>query len=177
MAHDVPGEGPPASDHLSECLLVVLEEPLPLSERTALIGVTLAQKMSVEVVFHVAIGIEPIDAATVTELDRELPLHREACQLRAQPLFDAAQAMAERTGVASRCELTIDEEPLEAVLRLARDRDCALILVGSHGRGGISRMLHASLVDQLVRESDRPVLVCREDMTAGPLAAGTPRVR
>jgi len=79
---------------------------------------------------------------------------------------------AQRHDVACTSVLTIDEEPCDAVRRLASEQACSLIAIGSHGRGTLTRALTGSLVADLVRLAERPVLVCREDMALQDFGAG-----
>jgi len=49
--------------------------------------------------------------------------------------------------------------PLDAILQYAEEHDCDIIVMGSHGRGGIIRLALGSTTDAVMRASDRPVLV------------------
>ena len=48
-----------------------------------------------------------------------------------------------------------------AILEYADDADIDLIVMGSHGRRGVRRMLLGSVAEEVVRTSDRPVLTIR----------------
>lgn len=50
-------------------------------------------------------------------------------------------------------------DPVEAVHHAVRELDVDLILAASHGMGGLRRMVSGTVVEQLVRNADRPVLV------------------
>lgn len=55
-------------------------------------------------------------------------------------------------------------EPLgEAVVRAAKDWHADLIVLGTHGRRGVSRMLMGSGAEQVIRMAPVPVLVIRAD--------------
>lgn len=49
--------------------------------------------------------------------------------------------------------------PLDAILQYAEEHDCDVIVMGSHGRGGIVRLALGSTADAVMRASDRPVLI------------------
>jgi universal stress protein A len=51
--------------------------------------------------------------------------------------------------------------PVAAIVDCARERRSDLIVVGSHGRTGISRMLMGSVAEAVVRSAPCPVLVIR----------------
>jgi nucleotide-binding universal stress UspA family protein len=60
------------------------------------------------------------------------------------------------------CEtLHINGFPAEAIVETAEAKGCDLIVVGSHGRRGIARLLLGSQATKVVTLSSVPVLVCR----------------
>jgi nucleotide-binding universal stress UspA family protein len=54
-------------------------------------------------------------------------------------------------------------DPGTEIARLARDRKAGLIVISSHGRSGIPRMLLGSVAERVVRLASCPVLVLRSD--------------
>lgn len=57
-------------------------------------------------------------------------------------------------------------KPADVIIKLAEEIDADLIVMATHGRTGITRLLLGSVAEQVVRESPRPVLTMR------PTAAG-----
>jgi nucleotide-binding universal stress UspA family protein len=55
----------------------------------------------------------------------------------------------------------IDGTPSKEIVRYAERNDCDLIVMGTHGRGGIDRLLLGSVAERVVRSSDVPVLTVR----------------
>lgn len=53
--------------------------------------------------------------------------------------------------------------PSETIVRYAEDHGHDLIVLGSHGRTGLSRWLLGSVAEQVVRRASCPVLVVRAD--------------
>ena len=51
--------------------------------------------------------------------------------------------------------------PADEIVRFARDKDVDLIVVGTHGRTGIRRVLMGSVAEHVVREAPCPVLSIR----------------
>ncbi len=60
----------------------------------------------------------------------------------------------------------IDGSPRRAIVEYAEGHDCDLIVMGTHGRGGIDRLLMGSVTEGVIRTSDRPVLTVRRASTA-----------
>jgi universal stress protein A len=50
----------------------------------------------------------------------------------------------------------------EEIVQLARDERADLVVIGTHGRGGINRALLGSVADRVVRLAPCPVLTVRE---------------
>jgi nucleotide-binding universal stress UspA family protein len=49
----------------------------------------------------------------------------------------------------------------ETILDTAQERKCDLIIVGGYGRGPVAEVILGSTVDELLRTSQWPVLICR----------------
>jgi nucleotide-binding universal stress UspA family protein len=75
-----------------------------------------------------------------------------------------AQAIAQRAKAAG-CDATFlvwDGEPGEAIVAAADSENADVIVVGSHGRSGVSRFLIGSVSDYVVRHAHCPVMVVRD---------------
>jgi nucleotide-binding universal stress UspA family protein len=60
-------------------------------------------------------------------------------------------------------------EPATEILALARGLGCDLIVMGTHGRTGVSRLLMGSVAEQVMRKAFCPVVTVR-----APAAAASP---
>lgn len=81
---------------------------------------------------------------------------RVTSELQAQ--LDAAVARCRESGIEVRGRLLEGMADRE-VVRLASEIGAELIVVGTHGRRGLTRMLLGSIADRIVRTSPVPVLV------------------
>ncbi|MFB6071077.1 MAG: universal stress protein [Halanaeroarchaeum sp.] len=59
--------------------------------------------------------------------------------------------------------VTLDGSPAREIVRYAEREDCDLIVMGTHGRGGIDRLLLGSVAERVVRSASVPVLTVRVD--------------
>lgn len=66
-----------------------------------------------------------------------------------------------KAGGASELEI-VEGEPVVSLVRVAKTWEADLIVVGTHGRSGVSLLLLGSVAEALLRESPVPVLVVRE---------------
>lgn len=55
----------------------------------------------------------------------------------------------------------IEGTPSKEIVRYATEQGCDLIVMGTHGRGGIDRLLLGSVAERVVRGSPVPVLTVR----------------
>lgn len=80
-------------------------------------------------------------------------------------VLDDAMAIAQSAGVEADSQLydNLGERLAEVVANVARQWDADLIVVGTHGRRGVGRMLMGSGAEQILRLAPVPVLVIRSD--------------
>ena len=78
----------------------------------------------------------------------------------AQVLADV-KAAADRLGVTAETVHVPDAQPAEAIVAVAKQHNCSLIVMASHGRRGIRRLLLGSQTSEVLVSSPVPVLVIR----------------
>jgi nucleotide-binding universal stress UspA family protein len=57
-------------------------------------------------------------------------------------------------------------EVSDTILAVAKDLGCEMIVMGTHGRSGVSRLVMGSVAEEVVRRAPCPVLTLRADATA-----------
>lgn len=62
-------------------------------------------------------------------------------------------------------------EPAAAIVRAAKERDCDLIVMGTHGRSGLDRLITGSVAEEVIRKASCPVLAINREMPARLLTA------
>ena len=60
--------------------------------------------------------------------------------------------------------------PADSIRRVASDSGADLIVMGTHGRSGVSRLILGSVTERVLREAQVPVLVVRGDWSAGRIS-------
>lgn len=58
--------------------------------------------------------------------------------------------------------LLMDGDPAEVILDWARGQECDLIVMGTHGRSGIGRLVLGSVAEAVLRKALCPVLTAKE---------------
>lgn len=99
-------------------------------------------------------GALPTDAAEVRRVEAQW---RDA----AQALLNAIQAQGRAQGVAVQTALVQSDLVAEGVIAAAKEHGCDLIVMASHGRKGMSRLLLGSETQHVLTHSHIPVLVLR----------------
>jgi nucleotide-binding universal stress UspA family protein len=121
----------------------------------------------------------PLGEALARDLEADLLLVRALRPLPTAEAESVAQEEAERylTGTAAALrergravewKLWFDDAPDRAIADAARQSGVDLIVMSTHGRGGLTRLLFGSVAESLVRQSPVPVFLVRGDLTWVP---------
>jgi nucleotide-binding universal stress UspA family protein len=143
-------------------MIVVDDDPVA---RAALVqGLDMAKALGAEVLFFHAL---PSYAVPLTTGD-VMPLcvlgaqdHDRYVQERGSRLLAEAASLATAQAVSSRGLLAHGDDAAAAVAQAARAQQCDLIVVGSHGRTALQRLIHSSLAASLLPLATVPLLVCK----------------
>ena len=79
----------------------------------------------------------------------------------AQGVVDAVKKSAETKGVKTRAITVKSDLVCDAIIAAAKKQKCDLIVMASHGRRGVKRLLLGSETQQVLTHSQVPVLVLR----------------
>ena len=75
---------------------------------------------------------------------------------------EAALSAAEDRAVAGDVVTAVREgPPSREVVEYAGEEECDLVVMGTHGRGGLNRLILGSVAERVVRSSEVPVLTVR----------------
>jgi nucleotide-binding universal stress UspA family protein len=106
---------------------------------------------------------EPMAAMLMGEAAIALPLddYDKAASANATQILAGVSAAAGKVSVACDVLHVKDRYPAEGIVDAAKARGCDLIVMASHGRRGLSRLLLGSQATGVLTHSQVPVLVCR----------------
>ena len=113
-----------------------------------------------------------VTAIKVTEMWSALDIAGRDALTRIESYEDAAAAAAKKTlagvvaaaktaGVPCTTRHVPDSLPADGILRTAEQEGCDLIVMGSHGRRGLNRLLLGSQAHNVLNQTKISVLVCR----------------
>jgi nucleotide-binding universal stress UspA family protein len=135
-----------------------------VSARAEKAAVQMARKFRARItVAHVVAPYSPtalaeLGGAGVERLTRDE--YREVSAKRAKALARRVLARARRARVKAEAILDADGSPADALIRIARNRKCDLIVMASSSRAGIARIFVGSVASDVINNIDTPVLLC-----------------
>ncbi|MBN9038413.1 MAG: universal stress protein [Rhizobiales bacterium] len=127
-------------------------------------GLALAARLGAKVTI-VSVS-EPLDAralraARMAGVEDPVGRYDQSVDEEMAKRFASIRQRAAEKGVAVELTHEIDEHPAEAIVRLADRINCDLIVMSSHGRRGVRRLVLGSQTAEVVTSTTRPVLVIR----------------
>jgi len=128
----------------------------PVAVRAAETGVNLAQALGAEVAF-----INVVDSALAYPGDTGPPASEliAAAELNAKRLVTTIrQRVSPQSSV---LEFIQVGTPSEEIVKVAREWSADLLVIGSHGRGGMQRALLGSVAETVMRHAPCPLVVVR----------------
>ena len=145
-----------------KCILIATDGSV-LSDKAVDSGLALAALCGASVVAMKVVpsyplgyseGALPTDASEIQRVEKQW-------SDAAQVLLDAIQAKGSAQGVEVQTVLVRSELVAEGVIAAAKKHACDLIVMASHGRKGVSRLLLGSETQHVLTHSHIPVLVLR----------------
>jgi len=80
---------------------------------------------------------------------------------RGKRLVDTLESLARDAGVPCETLMLTNDHPWEGIIEAAATKDCDLIFMASHGRRGLSALVHGSETQAVLTHSTIPTLVYR----------------
>ncbi|QOZ35518.1 universal stress protein [Bradyrhizobium sp. CCBAU 53421] len=128
-----------------------------LAKRGIAQGIALAKSIGAKV--SVIFAVEPLSELTGHFRDTIANFAEMRKEQATKALNDAANA-AREAGIPCETVLAENGQPHQAIIAVAADRGCDLIVMSSHGRSGLSVLLIGSVTNKVLAQAKTPVLVC-----------------
>ncbi|MBK5105215.1 MAG: universal stress protein [Burkholderiales bacterium] len=133
------------------------------SNRAVATAAQLAQSLGAQLLLlHVRSPIESphhVEGGAMRDLGGKLVMQEIEDEER--KLLDAAQEIAATKGVKAETAFVAGYSTYEAIIRIASEQHCDLIVMASHGRRGISGFLMGSETQKVLTHTTIPVLIVR----------------
>jgi nucleotide-binding universal stress UspA family protein len=141
--------------------ILIATDGSELAERAASQGLELAKVVNAKVT---AVTVtEPWSAVVVGEAALAVPYaayEKGAAENAARTLGRAAD-LAKKVDVACATVHVKEQYPAEGIIAAAKEKGCDLIVMASHGRRGLAKLLLGSEATKVLALSSVPVLICR----------------
>ena len=128
----------------------------PMAAHAADVGAELARALGADIAF-----VRVINSAMVYPADNAIQpdrLEADARQEAKKLIGDFRQRLAPQSPA---LEFISVGDPATEIVKAARDWPADVIVIGSHGRGGVQRILLGSVAEGVTRHAPCPVLVVR----------------
>ena len=135
-----------------------------LSEGTVARAVSFAREANARVTFFYAQPDFPMpiygEGALIDPTTPEQ--FAKSATAEAERILERAKSMAAAEGVSADTDTVVSEVPYEAIIDAADRHGCDLIFMASHGRSGLSALIHGSEARGVLTGSTIPTLVYRQ---------------
>jgi nucleotide-binding universal stress UspA family protein len=141
--------------------LLIATDGSDLAGKAVATGLELAKHLKSKVT--VVTVTEPWTAVVTGELAFGFPLaeYEKATADNAARILSAVTDLAKTSGVTCTVVHAKDQYPADGILATAKESGCDLIVMASHGRRGLGRLLLGSEAVRVLTHSTLPVLICR----------------
>ena len=144
--------------------ILVATDGSELATQAVKTGVQLASELKASLtIVSVTEPLPPIDAAAQAEIGVKDPFakYEQVVERGALQSLAVAQQLATEAGVDCETIHVKDSYPAIGIVETAGASSADLIVMASHGRRGLSKLLLGSVTNEVLVKSKVPVLVCR----------------
>jgi nucleotide-binding universal stress UspA family protein len=127
-------------------------------------GIDYARETGARVTFFTAVPEYEVPLASEVLAHKpvmSVEQHERLSAEKARAILASALERARTCGVDFDADHALSNRPYEAIIDAARRHGCDAIYMSSHGRAGLSRLLHGSQALEVLAHSDIPTLVLR----------------
>lgn len=141
--------------------ILIATDGSPIANKAAKAGIALASRLGANVTAYsaveplVALGLEGYAFPKTMEKFQE-----DARQLATKRAADVCK-MAQSAGVRCAPYVTRGSTTHQAIIEAAKKRKCDVIVMGSHGRRGMPKLIMGSVTQRVLAYTRLPVLVLR----------------
>ena len=129
-----------------------------LAEHGVAHGLALAKSLAAKV--SVIFVVEPFSELTGRFLEAVATYAQLRREQAASALNRVANA-AKEAGVSCETIQVENEQPHQGIIAAAEEKGCDLVVMSSHGRSGLSKLLVGSVANKVLAHAKTPVLVCQ----------------
>ena len=135
----------------------------PLSQKAVVQGVALAKSVGAKVTaFFAAPPATPIVYRDHLPVGYATPgEHEEMIRKTAAKYLGVVERAAKKAGISCESVHVTSDYPEEGILKVAQKKKCDLIVMATHGQGGLRGMFVGSVTQKVLNQAKIPVMVFR----------------
>jgi nucleotide-binding universal stress UspA family protein len=144
--------------------ILIATDGSEIAERAVAHGLALAKEVKARVtVVTVTQAWSALDLAHEARLGNTDPIRQfeDIAAASAKAVLDAAAKKAKTAGVACEFVHVADKHPAEGIIATVEKQGCDLIVMASHGRRAVGRLLLGSQASEVLAHSKVPTLIVR----------------
>ena len=143
--------------------ILIATDGSDLADKALLDGLSLAKELNSNVVIVTVTKLwSAFEMASQSDKDPQAVEHyEENAALWAKNILSIAADEANELKVACECVHVKDQHPAEGIIETAKAKGSDLIVMASHGRRGIKKVMLGSVANEVVSHSSVPVLIYR----------------
>jgi nucleotide-binding universal stress UspA family protein len=135
-----------------------------LAEKAVSHGLSLAKSVGAKVtalIVEAPFSVNDVPESKVRPMSEAIERHSEHTRQHADRVLSQVADAAKAADVPCETVQIEHDQPYQAIIAIAKDKDCDVIVMASHGRSGISALLLGSVTNKVLTHTKIPVLVCR----------------
>ena len=141
--------------------LLIATDGSELAQKAVDQGLALAKKLGAAVTAVTVTEPWPVTLAGDVVVAYPIEEYEQSAASTAGNILAAVADAAAKQGVACSTVHVKDKYPAEGIVDTAKSKGCDLIVMSSHGRRGLTKLLLGSQAVEVLTHSAVPVLVCR----------------
>jgi len=141
--------------------VLIASDGSELAQKAVANGLALAKALGAKVTAVTVTDMYPTGPYSPIPLPSIIEHYEASAALSAANILAAVSDAATKLGVPCATVHVKDQRPAEGILDAASGNGCDLIVLASHGRRGMERLLLGSQAQEVVTLSTLPVLICR----------------
>jgi nucleotide-binding universal stress UspA family protein len=133
--------------------ILIAVDDSPIAEKVALEGFRLGKQLNAEIAL-----VSVVDTALLITGEGATP--KELAEISKNDFKESQRLLIDKVFKDYKIWAFVEEgKPYEMILKVATEWAADLIVIGTHGRTGISHLLMGSIAEHVVRHSQIPILI------------------
>jgi nucleotide-binding universal stress UspA family protein len=144
--------------------ILIATDGSALAEKAVSHGLSLAKSVGAKVtalIVEAPFNVYDVPESKVRPMSEAIARHSERTKQHADRVLSHVADAAKAADVPCETVQIDHDQPYQAIITTAKDKDCDVIVMASHGQSGISALLLGSVTNKVLTHTKIPVLVCR----------------